>query len=343
MKFLDSISPKTRKLFVVYFFIFTFGIFFTVSVVFSNQKKSSIWDDYTSLAPKLKVENGEIKTSSVSNVSKENWSLVNEKDSWSWETTNLTSHSQLISPSEVVTAETVSKIRTQNLNSAPRKRKIEEEWWGIVSVSSEPPRYEFRLYASQSQANRLKRLLEKVVVSSKFHDKVTPLAVDIVEDRTEPRGRMTMDSVSVIVSIPSESESLRVFVHELWHVIDIHYLQEWTFWKDPSEYFYTISWKDHQTKKPGQSYENFVSGYAMTNKYEDFAESFSEYVFANENFRAIAKKNPVLQKKYDFFKNRLFQDEEFIGTDFETEERKAYIWDTTKMSIAVNKYLYYIK
>ena len=52
-------------------------------------------------------------------------------------------------------------------------------------------------------------------MSPKLHNKVTPIAVEIVDDRLEPRGRMTMDSVSLVVSIPSESESLRVFVHEL--------------------------------------------------------------------------------------------------------------------------------
>lgn len=81
----------------------------------------------------------------------------------------------------------------------------------------------------------------------------------------------------------------------------------------------------------------------MTNKYEDFAESFSEYVFANEHFRALAKNNASLRKKYDFFKKNLFKNDEFASTSFEVAERKTYIWDTTKMAIAVNKYLYYIK
>jgi Putative zinc-binding metallo-peptidase len=321
MKFLETIPFGIKKLFFFYFLVGTFGIFFVMQFFVTANRVSHIWDDFTSLG-RLPVKED-----------------FNPLEDWK---------SQIISPSEVVTSEMVSKIRTPNLNSAPRKRKvsIQEEpvVWAVESLNwNELPRYKFRLQASLAQATRMRRLLEKVIVSPKLHNKVTPIAVEIVDDRLEPRGRMTMDSVSLVVSIPSESESLRVFVHELWHIIDIHYFNENVFWNDQSDSFYTISWKDHQTKKPGQSYENFVSGYAMTNKYEDFAESFSEYVFANEYFRATAQNNPILQKKYDFFKKYLFQDEEFIGTDFEVTERKSYIWDTTKMTIAVNKYLYYIK
>ncbi len=88
---------------------------------------------------------------------------------------------------------------------------------------------------------------------------------------------------------------------------------------------------------------DFVSGYALSNKYEDFAESFSFYVFHNEDFAARAVKNTILSKKYDFFKKHVFDEDEFIGTSFGNGVLKSYNWDTTRVPIDMKKYLYYIK
>jgi len=88
---------------------------------------------------------------------------------------------------------------------------------------------------------------------------------------------------------------------------------------------------------------DFVSGYALSNKYEDFAESFSFYVFHNDIFAERATKNMSLQKKYTFFKTYVFDHEEFLGTSFGQEFLKTYNWDTTRIPIDMKKYLYYIK
>lgn len=154
---------------------------------------------------------------------------------------------------------------------------------------------------------------------------------------------MTTDAVSLVVRLPSQSESIKVFWHELGHVIDLQFLKEGTLSSDPSELFYNISWIDYKTKKKGMALQDFVSGYAMTNKYEDFAESWTMFLFHNETFKARALKNPILQKKYDFFSEKVFKEREFEGTSFELKPLEAYFWDTTKLPIAVNKYLYYIK
>lgn len=81
----------------------------------------------------------------------------------------------------------------------------------------------------------------------------------------------------------------------------------------------------------------------MTNKYEDFAESFSKYIFANDRFVQDAKTNNSLRRKYNYIQSFVFSEDEFSGTNFETEKQKEYVWDTTKNPISVNKYLYYIK
>jgi hypothetical protein len=49
----------------------------------------------------------------------------------------------------------------------------------------------------------------------------------------------------------------------------------------------------------------------MTNKYEDFAESFTYFVLHNEDFLYKTQDSQVLKKKYDFFNTYLFRDFEF--------------------------------
>jgi hypothetical protein len=39
----------------------------------------------------------------------------------------------------------------------------------------------------------------------------------------------------------------------------------------------------------------------MTNKYEDFAESFTYYVLHNDDFKNKSTKSKILKKKYDYF------------------------------------------
>ncbi len=79
----------------------------------------------------------------------------------------------------------------------------------------------------------------------------------------------------------------------------------------------------------------------MTNKYEDFAESFSLYVFHNSFFES--RTSPVLREKYAFFQKYVFIDDQWQGTDFAVDPAPSYLWDTTKIPIATNKYLFYIK
>jgi hypothetical protein len=69
---------------------------------------------------------------------------------------------------------------------------------------------------------------------------------------------------------------------------------------DPSALFYSISWTEPTVLRSGMTSTSFASGYAATNQYEDFAEAFTLYVFHNTAFAERAKKNPVLQQKYDF-------------------------------------------
>lgn len=52
----------------------------------------------------------------------------------------------------------------------------------------------------------------------------------------------------------------------------------------------------------------------MSNRYEDFAESLTMFVFHNQEFAERSKGNEALRKKYEFFERFVFADREFVGT-----------------------------
>ena len=82
----------------------------------------------------------------------------------------------------------------------------------------------------------------------------------------------------------------------------------------------------------------------MTNKYEDFAETFTYYILHNNDFLKKTKKSETLKEKYDFFGKFLFFDKEFLGSDFSVGNVvRSYYWDITKIKIDTEIFLQYIK
>jgi len=81
----------------------------------------------------------------------------------------------------------------------------------------------------------------------------------------------------------------------------------------------------------------------MTNKYEDFAESFTYYVLHNDDFLRKTLKSDNLANKYDFFDNILLK-KKFNDTDFSIDNTvKDYYRDITKIEIDIEKLLQYLK
>jgi hypothetical protein len=90
--------------------------------------------------------------------------------------------------------------------------------------------------------------------------------------------------------------------------------------------------------------KDFVSGYSMTNKYEDFAESFTYYVLHNRDFLEKSRKSNILRKKYNFFNLVLLKSEVFKNTDFsEKNIIKDYYRDITKINFSRKNFLQYLK
>ncbi len=112
--------------------------------------------------------------------------------------------------------------------------------------------------------------------------------------------------MSIASGIAKDTEFIKLFLHEFGHYIDIHVLKSSSFIEDPSKEFYKISWKSKDIKLPGLKLGDFVSGYAATDQYEDFAETFVLYVFHNVRFADMALVTPILREKYLFFRSTVF-------------------------------------
>jgi len=102
---------------------------------------------------------------------------------------------------------------------------------------------------------------------------------------------------------------------------------------DPSLAFYAISRISESTRKAEASFKDFVSGYAMKGIYEDFAESQNLWFNHNLLFQALANNNPILAKKYAYFKqlygNKRFDDNATSVTRVSLARRP---WDTTRIA-----------
>jgi len=104
----------------------------------------------------------------------------------------------------------------------------------------------------------------------------------------------------------------------LWHIVDLGVIQ-WvsrTTDRDFTEFgrvvfaaddlsleYYDTSWKSESIRSALSSSDDFCSGYAMTNPFEDFAECFNLYINHNAYFRYISENNTIIAWKYNYIAN----------------------------------------
>jgi hypothetical protein len=174
-----------------------------------------------------------------------------------------------------------------------------------------------------------------------------------------PDGRRGLGGGSTIIlrcQNISDGELASVLVHELGHIQDTGVMKG-NYWvkesefkdgkssiyqDDPSLGFYRLSFSNETTLKKSATEDDFVSGYAMTDPFEDFAETYNFYVLHGENFRTIMKDNNILRKKYIFMRDTVFHGQEFSndsGTDFSLFTGRNY--DSTVIGYNLENFLAY--
>ncbi len=196
----------------------------------------------------------------------------------------------------------------------------------------------------RSQVKTYEEQSRDFLSSDSFEHRIEKIKVELYQKMFDTRGKMKNKTIKMygVTDLPP-AEYLSVFAHEFAHYVDIYSFDAGAF-GDESEDFYDISWESTSIVKPGQIQSNFVSGYAMTNKYEDFAESFTYYTLHNDDFWKKSQGNSILKQKYDFFAQTLYSQWEFIDTDFSQDNViRSYYWDITKLPVNVKNFLQYIE
>lgn len=143
----------------------------------------------------------------------------------------------------------------------------------------------------------------------------------------------------------SVEELNAVLIHEIGHTTDLGSLQAETnsapsefkdgtlpiYQGDPSLDFYRISWDNEKQIKSVANNFDFVSGYAMTDPFEDFAETYLFYILHDDEFRFLASQNDALLAKYNFMKNTVFAGREYAAAHAATTDWNAFlrVWDVT--------------
>jgi len=161
------------------------------------------------------------------------------------------------------------------------------------------------------------------------------------------------NNMIVLRAVKIDTEELvSVLIHEIGHNVDYGFLtpkKQKTkssfkdggmdlYVTDQSVNFYQISWDNEKTYKKSVSNLDFVSGYAMSDPFEDFAETYTYYVLHNNDFKALTASSQDLYAKYRFMKYRVFG-----GVEFNTGDSKVNLnnrpWDITILGYDLNKFL----
>jgi hypothetical protein len=193
---------------------------------------------------------------------------------------------------------------------------------------------------SQIEVNKCKALVEKTLKALPADLTKSLDNLHINFSTNSSRGLSNSHFIELRCANISEDEMVSVFVHELGHITDLGYLRGKTSHAsgfidgsysipkdDPSVSFYTLSWLNAKKTKTTATRADFISGYAMSDPFEDFAESFDFYVLHGTDFRALTTESTTLQAKYNFLRDEIFAGKEFDSK--KVTQAKQRVWDST--------------
>lgn len=230
--------------------------------------------------------------------------------------------------------------------AAAKERRIRDTIFQSVITKTKPKKVVF-LYKPESFSEKTgwiyKKPILNILESSIFSKKVQSIIVMLYEHKNSVRWNMKNKVLRIYD--PGRlwvNETVSVFLHELGHHIDLYHFSEKDNY-DMSHEFYAISWQTTKITKSWQQLTDFVSGYAASNAYEDFSESFLYFTLHNKDFLEKSAESTILQQKYDFFANALYIDGAFQWSDFSQWETKSYYRDITKIDFSLENFLDYLK
>ncbi len=239
----------------------------------------------------------------------------------------------LESPKESLYDKISKDLKKEKKNTENIKKTVEVDYFYL------PANFKKNL-----KAQIYEKKLDIFFSSKTINEKLKFLQINLYKNKKEVRWRMKNAKVHLFgILYMSKKEFLAVCIHEFWHFLDLYILEKKSS-LDLSEIFYNISWNSTSVIKKGLSHKDFVSGYSMTNKYEDFAESFTYYILHNKDFLKKSESSKILKQKYNFFKNYIFTNKEFQDYDDNKKQKiKNYYRDITKIDYNLENFLNYMK
>jgi hypothetical protein len=196
-------------------------------------------------------------------------------------------------------------------------------------------------YTSKDKAQSKIHIIQNVMKEFEDFDFISSIRTIVITGESLERRGYAGEDIIVIKDNISDQEFRNVFIHEMAHTIDLGFLNTPSENKSPfkdngkfishldkSTSFYGICWKNEEQSKCQR--DDFISGYAMTNIFEDFAESFLFYVNYHDTFISMAEKNPLLRAKYQFLHHTIFNKNTFPQNKVFALNTKQP-WDMTKL------------
>ncbi len=160
------------------------------------------------------------------------------------------------------------------------------------------------------------------------------------------RGLAGGSTMIIRCSDMSDKELTSVIVHEMGHIVDtgLHTgdssekKSEFVdgnipiYNNDISLWFYRLSWENEKTLRDNAKSTDFVTGYAMTDPFEDFAETYNFYVLHGEQFKEMSKYNRILRQKYLFMKYFIFKGQEYDNDPYTDVKYSSRYYDSTLLN-----------
>lgn len=146
----------------------------------------------------------------------------------------------------------------------------------------------------------------------------------------------------ILTGSVSDEEFTALLTHECAHVIHSNWTgtaKTETAFRDgkdafrtdsPVVDFFSISWMGADILKENAKKADFASGYAQSDAFEDFAESFAMYILHRDAFEARAETNTAMAAKLQWMKTNLPTNDDLLGTSRYTWD-KSVPWDVTKL------------
>lgn len=165
----------------------------------------------------------------------------------------------------------------------------------------------------------------------------------VLYQKATQRGLGGKSSIILDGNVP-DNEFVGLLIHECAHVIHAnmpgHIRTGASAFKDgadvfaknsPMVRFFSISWLNAKTPKPTNQKEDFASGYASSDAFEDFAEAFATYVLERPSMIERAKENAAISAKLDWMLEYLPLPANIFGTPKYSWNNKLP-WDATKLA-----------